>query len=83
MLDEANHKSRTFKSPDLKGLLWRCESEGAAMPLELLIQQQVGGLSDFPRGEDKSPKRPNSDSLPDEGEITDDWNPWSPWDASP
>lgn len=72
-LAEVAVKTRAFKSPDLQGLLWRVGSEAQAMHLEVLLAAAFCPTLD--KG-DRFPNRPKSDTLPDEGEIEGDWNPF-------
>jgi hypothetical protein len=74
----AGRKSRLFKTTELQGLVWRVESEAAAVRLETLITTPEElcpslseGKSDPYRG--KSDTRPPSD---DWGDVGDGWTPF-------
>lgn len=75
-LEEAQRKSHLFKSPDLKGLVWRCESETAAAALETIIQQLAGDCPSLSPGKDRSSLWPKSDRPEAEDTIDDTWPPF-------
>ncbi|HTU18789.1 MAG TPA: hypothetical protein VMG10_12075 [Gemmataceae bacterium] len=75
-LAEMAVRTRAFRSPDLQGLLWRCDSKAAAMHLEVVLATML--CPTLAQG-DCSVERPKSDTPPDEGEIDD----WTPFDDDP
>ncbi len=68
-LQTAGRKSRQFRTPGARGLVWRVESEAVAVRLELLITTPDESCPTLSYGEYLSPKGPKSDTLP----PSDDW----------
>lgn len=77
----AGRKSRQFRTAELSGLVWRVESEAAAVRLELLLSSPQQACPTLAPWEDRDPKGPKSDTPPPPSSGGGgDFNPVdSPW----